>query len=161
MFIFSRFLLVVVTLLSFSALVFAAEIGPTGSEVAQKKAQILKLFEVQPPSQAVDAAIAAVADSRYRPGDPARDEFVSRMQLAVDYDQIEAASMAAMIELYTLPELTVMADYYTSDLGRSAERKGGILRQKIAPKLKEMLDKGVLSVITSPSPAGSVSNAGR
>ena len=161
MFIFSRFLLVVVTLLSFSALVFAAEIGPTGSEVAQKKAQILKLFEVQPPSQAVDAAIAAVADSRYRPGDPARDEFVSRMQLAVDYDQIEAASMAAMIELYTLPELTVMADYYTSDLGRSAEGKGALLRQKIAPKLKEMLDKGVLSVITSPSPAESVSNAGR
>ncbi len=76
-------------------------------------------------------------------------------------DLEEAVSMAAMIELYTLPELTVMADYYTSDLGRSAERKGGILRQKIAPKLKEMLDKGVLSVITSPSPAGSVSNAGR
>lgn len=131
------------------------------SEKTEKRAQILRLFEVQPPSQAVDAAIQSIANIRFSATDPARDEFVSRMQLSVDYDKIESASITSMMDLYTLPELTAMADYYTSDLGRSAEGKGPAFRAKIAPILKEMLDKGVLSVITSPSPADSVSNLGR
>ena len=139
----------------------AADKGALSPEADQKKAQILRLFEARPPSAAVDAAIQSVADSRYAAGDPVRNEFVSRMQLAVDYDVIEAEAIQAMMGIYTLPELTAMADYYTSPLGRAAEGKGPALRAKIAPKLKEMLDKGVLNVITSPSPAESVSNAGQ
>ncbi len=123
---------------------------------AQKKSEILRLFEVQPPRLAVDTAILAVADSRYRPGDPARDEFVSRMQLSVDYDAIERAAIEAMMTIYTLPELSAMADYYTSELGQEAEGKKTIFREKMAPLLKEMLDKGDLNVITSPSSAQSV-----
>lgn len=150
-----RFFLLSVIIVAFSAPGWAAEIDDAGTEAAQKKAQILRLFEAQPPSQAVDAAIQSVADSRYKAGDPARDEFISRLQLAVDYDAIEAEAMNVMVGLYSLPELTAMADYYTSDMGRSAEGKGAAFRAKIAPLLKEMLDKGVMSVITSPSPASS------
>ncbi len=153
---FCRFILCFIAFLILVAPVGAAAAERLSAEAAQKKAKILEIFEVQPPRLAVDAAILSVADSRYAAGDPARDEFISRMQIAVDYDVIEAAAMAAMIEIYTLPELTAMAEYYTSDLGRSAEAKGPGFRAKISPKLKEMLDKGVLSVITSPSPAESV-----
>lgn len=123
------------------------------AEAEQKRALILQFFEAKPPRALVDASIDAIASSRYAPDDPARDEFVSRMQVAVDYDTIEQKTLTAMMDVFTLPELKAMADYYTSDAGRAAEAKAKDLREKIAPDLKEMLDRGVMDVVTSPSPA--------
>jgi hypothetical protein len=147
-------LLWAVALLFAGTPLWAAEGG--AMDLAAKKSAILRLFEAQPPRTLVDASIMAVADNRYGQNDPARDEFVSRLQLAVDYDAIEAATLAAMTELYSLQELNHMADYYTSELGRSAEAKTQALREKIAPKLQIMLDQALMDVITSPSPAQSV-----
>lgn len=124
-------------------------------DVAAKKSDILRLFEVQPPRLVVDTAINNLANARYKANDPARDEFVSRLQLVVDYDAVERDATAVMLETFSAAELHTMAEYYTSDLGRAAEAKTASFRDKIVPKLQEMLDKAVLNVVTSPSPAES------
>lgn len=119
----------------------------------QKRALILEFFESKPPRALVDASIEAIATGRYGSDDPARDEFISRMQVAVDYDRIEALALQIMADLYTVPELQAMITYYGSAAGQSAESKAKDLRAKIAPELKAMLDHGVLDVVTSQSPA--------
>ncbi len=118
-----------------------------------KRALILQLFEVRPPRAMVDAAIEAVAAGRYADADPAKAEFIARLQLAVDYDAIEAAMTREMTELYSGPELQAMVAYYTSELGQTAEAKAPRLREKIAPVLRKMLDQGLLDTMTTPSPA--------
>lgn len=124
-------------------------------ETAQKRALILQFFEAKPPRALVDASIEGVAGARYKKNDPAREEFVSRMQLAVDYDRIEEIATNAMMNIYSVAELQAMVDYYTSDVGRLAETKAADFRAKIAPELKKMLDQGMLNVVTTPTPAES------
>lgn len=150
----SGVLLGALVLITSSATSFAADDAAKKSDVdTQKRALILEFFESKPPRALVDASIEAIASGRYAENDPARDEFISRMQVAVDYDKIEALTLQTMMDLYTVPELQAMIAYYGSAAGQSAEIKAKDLREKIAPELKAMLDHGILDVVTSQSPA--------
>lgn len=153
-----QFAFIFVLLLALTALsvgnAVARDRGDKG-ETAQKRALILHLYEVVPPRRLVDASIEAVATARYGPEGPERDEFISRLQLAVDYDALEAGATDDMAQRFTLPELKAMVDYYTSPVGQAAEEKMRAHRAAMGPRLKSMLDKAVMDYVTTPSPAES------
>lgn len=136
-----------------SAVKKPATVAAPDKDAQKKRDLVLKFYEVNPPRDLIDASIAAIAASRYGPNDPDREEFISRMQLAVDYDKMEKISTEEMVKIFTLPELQAMVDYYTSDLGMAAQAKLGTYRQNVAPELKKMLDAAILDYVATPSPA--------
>lgn len=151
-FIFALFL----SLLTLATDVVAA---PDAGDLAAKKALILRLYEVQPPRKMIDAAIEAVASGRYGVDTPAREEFVSRLQVVVDYDVIEQKSTDFMVEIFTVPELQAMVDYYSSETGQSIQEKMEDYKTKMVPELRKMMDAAVIETITRPNPAEAAEGA--
>ncbi len=76
-----------------------------------------------------------------------RSEFLDYMDEVMDYDAIQELSVNTAVETFTEAELEAMVDYYTSDLGQSAEQKKVRYNEALTPRVQSMMQTGMAKAV--------------
>jgi hypothetical protein len=139
---FAKYLFIFFLAFTFSMPVFAQEavtVSATRLELAGK------MHEIWPIRTRIETAIEAVSESF---PEEKRLEIKSAMRKAIQFDQVEEASIRAMAETFTEEELKAMIDFYGSEAGRSVSAKTADYEAALRPVLGQMLDKAMLDIRT-------------
>ena len=70
--------------------------------------------------------------------------FKEQMSKTLDVDQIKASSMETAANIFNEEELQAMVSYYSSPVGKTAEEKKVAYEQALMPKVKPMIEKGMM-----------------
>jgi hypothetical protein len=118
-------LLLLALLLPFSLPAFALDDTPQNREEQANR----YLVAVPPQSMMSDMA-AKMAETL---PEEQRDQFKALMTKHLDLGRVTAAIKAAMIKTFTADELKALADFYGSDVGKSAMAKMGTYMSEVMP----------------------------
>lgn len=102
-----------------------------------------KMHEIWPIRIKIENALDAIANNI---PEGERVEFKSAMRKAINFDAMEQASIDAMADIYSGPELQAMIDFYGSKEGRSVSHKLLDYEQAMNPIMTQMVDKAILDV---------------
>ncbi|MBN7769297.1 DUF2059 domain-containing protein [Marinobacter daepoensis] len=72
-----------------------------------------------------------------------RDDFIRLMTTEVDVSKLESAALDAMVKTFTLEELNALADFYGSDVGKSAMGKFGTYMAMVMPAIQREIMRAV------------------
>lgn len=134
-------LLLTVLVMSFSvAAVYAA--SPAADDKAERVRLSKDLHDIRNIRERINGIIAGAADT-IPPED--REDFQRYVQLKVDYDALEAKSIAYAADVYTVPEFKAMIAYFGSADGQSAEAKGAVFADKISKDIIAQVDAAILA----------------
>lgn len=129
----------------------AAEAAPAdkGGDYPQRLELAKRMHEIRPAAMQIDNAISQVAQRL-----PAKDQdtFKLSMKQVLDYKAIEAQSVEAMAEIFTVSELQAMVDYYSRPEAESAAKKYKEYQQRVQPEIIKMLDRAMMQVRTGTNP---------
>jgi hypothetical protein len=89
-----------------------------------------------------------------------RDVFESAMKKHVRIDMIEAATKAALVKHFTAQELTALAEFYESPVGRSAMSKIAVYMADLQPLMIAEVQRAVAEAIKEQQAAEQVKPAG-
>ncbi len=136
-------------LILFSLPAFAAEaakpvpaVAPA-SDMKERLALSAEFHKLRPLRDQIDKTIIALGEKL---PDATRPQYLSDMAKTVNYKQAEDASIKAMAETFTLPELKAMIAYYSSPEGRSAADKMSDYQHKITPAIAKALDDAIAAI---------------
>ncbi len=134
------------------------ELGEVEKGIAQAKAELedkkilkqkidlaRKMHEIRPTRDQIDSAVARASMAL-----PSYDRkgFVDSMSMMLNYNAIERISIDAMIETYTLLELTSMVEYYSKPEALSASKKVINWASIVQPEIISMIDKALMRIKT-------------
>ncbi len=104
-----------------------------------------KMHQIRPTREQVDSAVfkASLSMPTYQ-----RKGFVDSMSMMLNYNAIERISIDAMIETYTLKELSSMVEYYSKPEARSASKKVMNWAMIVQPEIINMIDKALMRIKT-------------
>ncbi|MCB1681343.1 MAG: hypothetical protein H6858_00840 [Rhodospirillales bacterium] len=77
-----------------------------------------------------------------------REAFIAAMTTVINYKAIEQVSIKTMAEVYTLPELKAMVDYYGKPEAKSATAKIGDWAKLVQPQISRIIDRAIMRVRT-------------
>lgn len=142
--------LFVIVLISLALPVFAQEEGTPVPEKAQSVPQSRidlagQMHDIWPIRTRIESAIDSVSQNF---PDERRAEIKAAMRKAINYDQIQEASIRAMATTFTDDELKAMIEFYGSDVGRSISAKTPEYENALTPIMVQMLDKAMLDLRT-------------
>ena len=123
---------------SFQSLEHGANMG----DIALRLELAERMHRIRPAREQVDSAIEQVARSGIPPEE--QQGFILSMQRIIDYKALEKASVEAMAETFTAPELKAMVEYYEKPEARSASDKFPDYQKKIEPLVYGMLDRAMM-----------------
>ena len=112
-------------LLPFSLPAFALEDTPQNREQ-----QAVRYLQAVPPQSMMSDMSAKMAETL---PEEQRDEFKALMTKYLDIGRVTAAIKAAMVKTFTADELNALADFYGSDVGKSAMAKMGTYMSEVMP----------------------------
>ncbi len=118
-------LLLVALLLPFSLPAFALEDTPQNREQ-----QADRYLQAVPPQSMMNDMSAKMAETL---PEEQRDEFKTLMTKYLDIGRVSAGIKAAMVKTFTADELKALADFYGSEVGRSAMAKMGTYMSEVMP----------------------------
>ena len=118
-------LLLLALLLPFSLPAFALEDTPQNREQ-----QADRYLEVVPPQSMMTDMSSKMAETL---PEEQRDQFKALMTKHLDLGRVTAAIKAAMIKTFSADELQALADFYGSDVGKSAMAKMGTYMSEVMP----------------------------
>lgn len=135
----------------------------TDPDYAKKLELAKQMQQIQPVKKQVDDVVQQ-ASASLTP--VARDKFLKLTQSAFDYDKLAKASIDAMTEIFTVPELQKMVDYYGSAEAKSTAPKIPMYQSRLQPLIFQMLDKAMIEQRTGseapppnmPAPVSKVSD---
>jgi len=104
-----------------------------------------EMHDIWPIRTRMETAIEAVSES-FAPERKA--EIKAALRKAVQFDQLEEASIRAMAQTFNEAELTEMIKFYGSDIGRSVSAKTGDYEMALRPLMTQMMDKAMLDLRT-------------
>lgn len=140
--------------LAVSALSFAgtgyAQDKAADPDLARKIELAKEMHKIRPARTQVEEAVNQVG--RNLPP-LERDRFLKMVEKAFDYDALEKLSTDTMVELFTVPELEKMVDYFGSEEARAIEKKLPQYQEKIQPEIIRMLDAAMIADRTGNAPA--------
>ncbi len=73
-----------------------------------------------------------------------RESFRKYMSTVINLDEVDRISIGAAVEVFTVEELEAMLEYYSKDVVKGAEKKRAQYNRIIGPKIKTMIDKGMI-----------------
>ena len=120
----ARFLLLAL-LLPFSLPAFALDDTPQNREQ-----QADRYLASAPPQSMMSDMAAKMAETL---PEEQRDQFKALMTKHLDLGRVTAAIKAAMIKTFSADELQALADFYGSDVGKSAMAKMGTYMSEVMP----------------------------
>ena len=118
-------LLLLALLLSFSLPAFALEDTPQNREQ-----QADRYLAAAPPQSMMSDMAAKMAETL---PEEQRNQFKALMTKHLDLGRVTAAIKAAMIKTFSADELQALADFYGSDVGKSAMAKMGTYMSEVMP----------------------------
>ena len=118
-------LLLLALLLPFSLPAFALDDTPQNREQ-----QADRYLGAVPPQSMMSDMSAKMAETL---PEEQRDQFKALMTKHLDLGRVTAAIKAAMIKTFTADELKALADFYGSDVGKSAMAKMGTYMSEVMP----------------------------
>jgi len=107
----------------------------------QRKALSQKMHEIWPIRRKVENALDSISE---RIDENNRAKFKAGMRRAIDFEELEEASIQAMADIYSVAELEKMIDFYGSKEGRSISVKTGDYEKQLQPLMIKMVDKALL-----------------
>ncbi len=75
-----------------------------------------------------------------------RANFIRVMTEEIDMDRLESAVLDAMVKTFTLEELNALADFYGSEVGKSAMAKFGTYMALVMPTIQKEIIRAVKKV---------------
>lgn len=108
--------------------------------VANRKAQTERYLKVVPPAelfQEMSEKIAAQVPQE------SREQFKATMTKNLDVPAITKAMSDAMVKHFTADELSALANFYGSPVGKSAMKKFADYMAEVMPTLQEELGKAI------------------
>jgi len=75
-----------------------------------------------------------------------RANFIRVMTEEIDMDRLESAVLDAMVKTFTLEELNALADFYGSEVGKSAMAKFGTYMALVMPTIQQEMIRAVKKV---------------
>lgn len=133
---------VLLTLVVLSLSVVAVSAATPTDDKAERVRLSKDLHDIRNIRERINGIIASAADT-IPPAD--REDFQRYVQLKVDYDALEAKSIAYAADIYTVPELKAMIAYFGSADGQSAESKGAAFSDKISKDIIAEVDAAILA----------------
>jgi hypothetical protein len=118
-------LLFLAMLLPFSLPALAIEDTPQNREQ-----QADRYLEAVPPQSMMNDMSSKMAETL---PEEQQDQFKALMTKHLDITRVEAAIRAAMVKTFTADELKALADFYGSDVGKSAMAKMGTYMAEVMP----------------------------
>ena len=118
-------LLLLALLLPFSLPAFALDDTPQNREQ-----QADRYLAAVPPQSMMSDMAAKMAETL---PEEQRDQFKALMTKHLDLGRVTAAIKAAMIKTFSADELQALADFYGSDVGKSAMAKMGTYMSEVMP----------------------------
>lgn len=118
-------LLIPALLLMFSIPAFALEDSPQNREQ-----QADRYLEAVPPQSMMSDMSSKMAETLPQ---EQRDEFKALLQKHLDMSRITAGVKAAMVKTFNADELKALADFYGSQVGKSAMNKMGTYMAEVMP----------------------------
>jgi hypothetical protein len=104
------------------------------------------MHKLRPTAGQVEAAIDRIAETNLP--ETERRAFRDRMMTAIDIQKLDDISIKAMAEVFTVPELQKMIEYYSTPESRSAAQKMPIYQNMVQPEISKMLDAALLELRT-------------
>ena len=129
-------LLLLALLLPFSLPAFALEDTPQNREQ-----QADRYLEAVPPQSMMNDMSAKMAETL--PGEQ-RDRFKALMTKHLDVGKVTASIKGAMVKTFTADELRALADFYGSDVGKSAMSKMGAYMAEVMPATMNQVQSALL-----------------
>ncbi len=102
-----------------------------------------EMHKIRPTREQVDAAVKRASLSFPK---NEQQKFISLMGSMLNYNAIERISVDAMIETYTLEELTSMVEYYSKPEAKSASKKVNNWAKIVQPEVVNMIDKAMMRI---------------
>ena len=113
-----------------------------------------RMNDIRPAKTQVQEAVSQVGQN-LSPVD--RDKFNKMVEKAFDYEKLEKLSVETMAELFTVPELEKMVDYFGSPEAKAIAEKLPKYQEKVQPAIIQMLDAAMIADRTggaaAPKPA--------
>jgi len=123
---------IVLLILSIS-IINVAFAGDTTEERTKAAERYLKAM---PVSKIMDDSTLQVAQ---KVPEDKREEFITSMHSLINISSVEKVTKEAMVKTFTADELNALADFYGSDLGKSAMKKFGSYMSEIMPAIQKEL----------------------
>jgi hypothetical protein len=133
---------VLIALVVLSLSVVAVSAATPVDDKAERVRLSKDLHDIRNIRERINGIISSAADT-IPPAD--REDFQKYVQLKVDYDALEAKSIAYAADIYTVPELKAMIAYFGSPDGQSAESKGAAFSDKISKDIIKQVDAAILA----------------
>ncbi len=123
-----------------SALLLAAPAFALEDTPENRLAEAQRYLAATPPQE----MIADMADQMAKniPAEK-RQEFKNLMTKHLDLEAFSAAMISAMVKNFTADELSALADFYGSPLGKSAMKKFGAYMADMMPEVQSEMMKAV------------------
>lgn len=132
---------VFVLLLLFSIPAFAAD---APADIKERTALAQEFHKVRPLKPQIDDTLALYGASLSKEG---KANYERDIQKVFDYKAVEEASVKAMAETYTVPELKAMIEYYSKPEAHSAVAKNAEYVTKYKPAVRAALDKAMTDLV--------------
>lgn len=97
-----------------------------------------EFYKIRPVSEIANKAIESLAAIK-----PASEQalFMQQLRVNMDYAQLEADLIEALLATFTGEEIKAMNAFYGSDIGKDIQAKQGDFEKALVPILQKMLDK--------------------
>jgi hypothetical protein len=70
-------------------------------------------------------------------------EDLQKIYEEMDWNKLDTLFLHAMMKIYSLDELKLLADFYTSSTGKSISQKSPLFMREVFPIIKKELDEGL------------------
>ena len=115
----------------------------SAKEMEERVKYATDFADIKPIREAINRDIEAAAMGM---DDNQKEEFMCYVQLRVNYDEIEAASIKTMAEMFTVAEIKAMIAYYGSPEGKSAEGKAKDYASRIGPMVTSAINGAMMDM---------------
>lgn len=110
-------------------------------QLARKIELAKKMHEIRPAAKQIDDAIRSIS---MRLPEAEREPFIASMRTSLNYNAVERISMDAMVDVFTLPELEAMVEYYSKPEAISAGDKMSEWAKLVQPEITRLIDRSLM-----------------
>ncbi|MBL68550.1 MAG: hypothetical protein CMO74_15235 [Verrucomicrobiales bacterium] len=111
-----------------------------------RQKEAARYLKALPPEEFVGDMIFTMAQN-FPAGQ--RKEFIDNMTRHLDFKAVEEATLDSLVRHLTAKELSALADFYSTPVGKSAMKKIGVCMKEMGPHIQLELQKAFLKTSQS------------
>jgi len=116
--------------------IFTLNIAVAGDTISERNKAADRYLKAMPIQKIMDDSTLAVSKNIPQ---GKRDAFINKMHELIHVKELEKITKEAMVKVFTADELNALADFYGSEIGKSAMKKFGTYMSEIMPHIRQEL----------------------